>query len=164
MKTVLDPCCSARAMWFDKKDTRAIFGDCRSETVTVTDRSHGDVDGTRVLEIAPDVQMDFRAMPFADGTFGLVVFDPPHLVRAGKSSWLAARYGRLSESWKDDLRQGFSECFRVLKPDGVLIFKWSEVQIPVSEILALTPERPLFGHRSGKAAKTHWITFMKGGE
>ena len=24
----------------------------------------------------------------------------------------------------------FRECFRVLKPYGVLIFKWNEVQIP----------------------------------
>lgn len=163
MSTVLDPCCSVRAMWFDKSDQRAIFGDCRTETVTVTDRTRGNADGTRVLEIAPDVQMDFRAMPFAEGTFALVVFDPPHLVRAGEKSWLAARYGRLGSDWRDDLRQGFAECFRVLRPDGVLIFKWSEVQIPVRDILALTPERPLFGHRSGKKAKTHWITFMKGG-
>ena len=59
------------------------------------------------------------------------------------------------------LRAGFAECFRVLAPHGVLIFKWAETQVKVSEILALTPERPLFGHPSGKRAATHWITFMK---
>jgi len=31
----------------------------------------------------------------------------------------------------------------------------------VREILALTPERPLYGHKSGKASKTHWIAFLK---
>ena len=31
----------------------------------------------------------------------------------------------------------------------------------VSELLALTDEKPLFGHKSGKREKTHWITFMK---
>ncbi|MFU1952932.1 SAM-dependent methyltransferase, partial [Bordetella avium] len=63
--------------------------------------------------------------------------------------------------WRDDLRRGLAECFRVLRPEGVLIFKWAEVQIPVSQILALTDHRPLFGHKSGKREKTHWLTFLK---
>ena len=147
--------------WFDKADQRAVFGDIRSETVTVTDRTHRD-DGTRTLTVAPDHVMDFRALPFADGTFKLVVFDPPHLVKAGEGSWLRAKYGRLDpERWQDDLRAGFAECFRVLATDGVLIFKWAETQIKVRDILALTPQRPLFGHPSGKRAATHWIVFMK---
>lgn len=59
------------------------------------------------------------------------------------------------------LRKGFAECFRVLTPGGVLIFKWNEHNIPVRDILALTPEKSLFGNRSGKASKTHWICFVK---
>ena len=31
----------------------------------------------------------------------------------------------------------------------------------VSEILALTDQQPLFGHKSGKRVNTHWMTFMK---
>jgi len=159
--TVLDPCCGTRMFWFNRQDDRAVFGDVRSETVTVTDRSHHE-DGTRTLTVSPDQLMDFRAMPFADGSFKLVVFDPPHLVRAGADSWLRAKYGVLDlATWRDDLRAGFAECFRVLVPHGVLIFKWNETQIKVSEILALTPEQPLFGHPSGKRAATHWICFMK---
>ena len=50
MKAVLDPCCGTRMMWFDHADPRALFGDRRCETITVTDRSHRD-DGTRVLRI-----------------------------------------------------------------------------------------------------------------
>lgn len=157
---VLDPCCGSRMMWFDRTDQRALFGDRRDETITVVDRSHHE-DGTRVLSIHPDARMDFRALPFADDTFPLVVFDPPHLVRAGNTSWLAAKYGRLSQDWRDDLRKGFAECFRVLRPAGVLIFKWSEVQVATREVLALTPHSPLFGHPSGKRGGTHWITFMK---
>jgi ubiquinone/menaquinone biosynthesis C-methylase UbiE len=159
--TVLDPCCGTRMFWFDKKDSRAIFGDVRSETITVTDRSHR-ADGTRTLTVAPDQHMDFRSLPFPDASFRLVVFDPPHLLRAGEGGWLHAKYGRLDRAtWRDDLRAGFAECFRVLEPDGVLIFKWAETNIAVSEILALTPEKPLFGHPSGKRAGTHWICFMK---
>ena len=49
----------------------------------------------------------------------------------------------------------------MLEPHGILIFKWNEIQIKVAEILALTDQKPLFGHKSGKRADTHWITFMK---
>ena len=160
MKTVLDPCCGGRAMWFDKADPRALFGDRRCETITVTDRSHRD-DGTRVLRIEPDALMDFRALPFPDDSFSLVAFDPPHLVRAGPKSWLAAKYGKLGADWRDDLRAGFSECFRVLRPSGVLVFKWNETQVKVREVLALAPHQPLFGQVSGRTGMTHWLVFMK---
>lgn len=141
-------------MWFDPHDQRALFGDIRSESHTLCDG--------RAFSITPDLNMDFRRMPFPDETFHLVAFDPPHLRRAGRTSWLRAKYGILGDDWREDLRRGFAECFRVLRPHGVLIFKWNEMQIKTSEILALTPERPLFGHPSGKRADTHWMTFMKG--
>ena len=160
MKAVLDPCCGSRMMWFDRADPRALFGDRRCETITVTDRSHRD-DGTRVLRIEPDALMDFRALPFPDDSFSLVAFDPPHLVRAGPKSWMAAKYGKLGADWRDDLRAGFSECFRVLRPGGVLVFKWNETQVKVTEVLALTPVAPLFGHPTGRKGLTHWLVFMR---
>lgn len=147
-------------MWFDKQNPSAVFGDIRHETLTVTDRSHRE-DGTRVLHIEPDQLMDFRKMPFADNTFKLVAFDPPHLERAGPKSWLAAKYGKLSDDWRTDIRAGFEECFRVLQPDGVLVFKWNEVQVRLSEVLALTPHKPMFGQVSGRSGMTHWLVFMK---
>lgn len=147
-------------MWFDRGDPRALFGDSRHELLTVTDRTHGKADGQRVLRIEPDVQMDFRALPYADASFRLVAFDPPHLLRAGPRSWLAAKYGKLGAHWQDDLRQGFAECFRVLEPNGVLVFKWSETHVKLAEVLALTPERPLFGQRAGRRGMTHWLVFM----
>lgn len=150
---ILDPCCGSRMMHFDRQNPNVVYGDIRSE-------NHILCDG-RTLEIAPDIEMDFRDMPFSDGQFNLVVFDPPHLVRAGKQSWLALKYGKLNEDWRDDIRKGFAECFRVLATGGVLIFKWNETQIKVSEILELTDQKPVFGHISGKRANTHWITFMK---
>lgn len=149
--------------WFDRGHPDVIFGDRRHETLTVTDRSH-QRDGTRTIAIEPDSLLDFRALPFPDGTFRLVAFDPPHLVRAGPRSWMAAKYGKLGEDWREDLRQGFSECFRVLAADGVLVFKWNETQVRIAEVLALTPHRPLFGNTSGKKAGTHWMVFMKPAE
>ncbi|MFJ3047019.1 SAM-dependent methyltransferase [Herbaspirillum chlorophenolicum] len=147
-------------MWFDKEDPRAVFGDQRSETIIVTDRTHRD-DGTRTLRIEPDTLMDFRKMPFNDNSFKLVAFDPPHLVRAGPKSWLAAKYGKLTDDWRADLSAGFAECFRVLEASGVLVFKWNETQVKLREILPLTPHKPLFGQVSGRAGMTHWLVFMK---
>lgn len=58
-------------------------------------------------------------MPFKDNTFQLVVYDPPHLINAGESSWLAKKYGKLnSDTWRQDLKQGFNECMRVLEDKG----------------------------------------------
>jgi 23S rRNA G2069 N7-methylase RlmK/C1962 C5-methylase RlmI len=148
-------------MWLDRQHPSVIFGDQRHEVLTVTDRSHGNDSGTRTLRIEPDVMLDFRALPYSDGAFKLVSFDPPHLVRAGAKSWLAAKYGQLGPDWRDDLRRGFAECFRVLSVDGVLIFKWNETQIKVSEVLALAEVKPLFGHLSGRKGLTHWLVFMK---
>jgi SAM-dependent methyltransferase len=147
-------------MWFERDCANVVYGDRRREAITVPDRSHGKTDGVRTVVIAPDVAFDFRALPFADASFKLVAFDPPHLVRAGASSWLAAKYGKLSTDWRDDLRRGLAECFRVLEPEGVLVFKWNETQVPLSEVLALTPHVPLFGNTAGRRNGTHWIVFL----
>lgn len=157
---ILDPCCGSRMFWFDRQDQRCLFGDIRHESIVVTDRTHKE-DGTRAVHVHPDVQLDFRDMPFPDNAFYHVIFDPPHLVRAGPRSWLAAKYGKLGADWQEDLRKGFAECFRVLKPNGTLVFKWNEAQVPVKEILACTDAFPLYGHRAGRLNRTHWMVFMK---
>lgn len=158
---ILDPCCGSRMMWADRNNPSVIFGDCRSETIVVTDRSHGKKDGTRTLKIEPDVMLDFRSLPYPDSTFKLVAFDPPHLVRAGQKSWLAAKYGKLSDTWQDDIKKGFAECLRVLEPGGILVFKWNETQVKIGEVIKLAPIEPLFGHLSGRKGLTHWLVFMK---
>lgn len=159
-KCVLDACCGSRMFWFDRQDSRALFVDKRRETHILTDKSSAG--GNRRLVVDPDLQANFTSLPFEDSRFSLVVFDPPHLIRNGKRGWLAKKYGRLEGDWREELRSGFAECFRVLKPGGVLVFKWNEHEVPVSQILSLTSEKPLFGNRCGKASKSHWIVFMKG--
>lgn len=152
--TVLDMTAGGRMMWFNKTDRRATFLDQRCEEHHLSNGQH--------LVIRPNIIGDFRALPFPDEIFHLVVFDPPHLDRLGKTSWTAIKYGALLPTWREDIRAGFEEAFRVLKSNGTLIFKWNECQIPLKEILSLTSHTPLFGHTSGKQAKTHWIAFMKG--
>ena len=156
---VLDACCGSRMFWFDKADTRAIFVDKRRERHELADSSSSG--GSRELVIDPDMIADFTDLPFPDESFSLVVFDPPHFERNGANGWIGLKYGTLSGDWRDMLRDGFAECFRVLRPDGVLIFKWCDDEFPISQILALTPVKPLFGHRSGKQQKTHWVAFLK---
>lgn len=159
MKPVLDVCCGSRMFWFDKQDDRAVFVDIRRERHTLPDISSAG--GSRELVIDPDHVADFTNLPFSDDSFSLIVFDPPHFERNGATSWVGLKYGTLSGDWQEMIRMGFAECFRVLRPDGTLIFKWCADEIPVSKILALTPNKPLFGHKSGKQQKTHWIAFMK---
>lgn len=153
MKAILDACCGSRMIWFDKNNPLATFADIREE-------SHVLCDG-RKLEIAPDVVMDFKAMPFAGESFYLVVFDPPHLRAAGKNGWQAKKYGSLGPDWRTELKSGVDECFRVLKPYGTLIFKWNEHSFKVSEVIKAIGHEPLFGHRTMQNNKTIWLTFMK---
>jgi len=171
---ILDACCGGKMFYFDKHDSRVLFQDIREVETTLCDGRH--------FEVKPDVVADFTNMPYADDSFSMVVFDPPHLLRNVGKSKFADLYGSLNPKakptgyqhikygslpnmdWKELLTKGFAECFRVLSPGGFLIFKWNETDIKVSEILKLTPQKPIFGHISGKRANTHWICFMKGGK
>lgn len=153
MKPILDACCGSRMFWFDKKNPLVVFGDKRSE-------SHILCDG-RKLDINPDVIMDFKNIPFENDSFYLIVFDPPHLKNAGKNGWQAKKYGSLDNNWQDEIKKGFDECMRVLKPNGTLIFKWNEQSIKVSELIQAIGVQPLFGHRTGQSSKTMWMAFMK---
>lgn len=139
--------------WFNRANPAALYMDKRREKHTLCDG--------RELVINPDVLADFTAMPFPDDSFYLVVFDPPHMNSLGENSWLARKYGRLIGDWRDALRAGFSECVRVLRPNGTLIFKWNETDIKLDEVLSLAPLEPLFGHTTGRQAKTVWVAFMK---
>lgn len=152
-KIILDACCGSKMFWFDKENPNVVFADIRQEEHTLCDG--------RKLEITPDVVMDFTDMPFPDNSFKLVVFDPPHLRKLGETSWMAKKYGVLPLDWEPVMKRGFDECMRVLEPNGVLVFKWNECQIPVSKILKIIGVQPLLGHKSGKLSQTHWLLFMK---
>lgn len=69
--------------WFDKSNKDVVFMDNRELEDILCDG--------RKLEIKPDIIGDFRNIPFDEEIFNLVVFDPPHLVRAGVNSWLAKK-------------------------------------------------------------------------
>ena len=160
-KKILDATCGSRSIWFNKRHPNALYMDNRREFCTGIWKSNNGK-SERQLAIAPDIQADFTDMPFEDNTFYLVVFDPPHLKTVSETAWLCKKYGKLDEAWPQMLHDGFKECMRVLKPNGTLIFKWSEFEIPAIEVWKAIGQKPLFGHHSGKNSKTFWGCFMKG--
>ncbi len=154
---VFDPCCGAKKFYFAKDAPIVLYGDIR-------DKSYVQSDG-RVLNVNPDLQLDVTDLPFEDETFALVVFDPPHLVSAGADSFMAQSYGTLPPNPLRFIYQGFSECWRVLKGNGTLIFKWNTDQIEIEDVLRALPVPPLFGNRRPTNKKgggqTYWMVFFK---
>src|SRR5690554_1669738 len=110
----------------DKNNPEVLLVDIRKE-------EHILCDG-RKLSIQPDIIADFRNLPFKNNSFKMVVFDPPHLLKLGKTSWMAKKYGVLDKNWKEDITKGFQEAFRVLKKNGTLIFKWNQRDIKIKEV------------------------------
>lgn len=148
---ILDACCGSRMFWWDKQNPEVTFMDKR--------RYYEKLKSGHIINVDPDIQADFTDMPFDDEQFDLVVFDPPHLIHAGKTSWLAKKYGTLDKStWPTVIHDGFNECNRVVKPNGTIVFKWNEEQISFSSILKVIGRNPLFGDKRGK---THWVVFEK---
>ena len=159
-KKILDVTCGSRTIWFNKQHPATIYCDIRDAEYTGVWTSTN-CDSERKCIIHPDIQCDFTNLPFPDDTFALLVFDPPHLRRVGENAWMRKKYGKLDDGWEKMLHDGFRECMRVLKPDGVLIFKWAETQIPARKVWDAIGEKPLFGHHSGKKSQTFWGCFMK---
>ena len=157
-KVVLDCTCGGRSIWFDKHNRHTVYTDIRREHF---EGDFGSNHSHHTIDIDPDILADFTDLPFPDNTFKLVVFDPPHIEGLSSKSWTLKRYGTLTKDWRVILREGFNECMRVLEPFGVLVFKWSETQIPASELWDAIGETPLFGHHSGKKMRTFWAVFMK---
>lgn len=149
-RPILDACCGSRMFWFDKDNPFVDFMDIRFEECTLSDG--------QLCIVHPNIIGNFTSMPFPNKSFKLVVFDPPHLVWAGRTANLYKKYGKLDTNWKTELAKGFNECFRVLDDYGVLILKWSECQLKLKSVLKLVDREPLFGHRRGK---TIWVAFMK---
>ena len=153
-KFILDACCGGRLFWFDKQQKNTIFIDKR--------KLIGKRDDGRNLNINPDIIMDNRKMDFPDKSFKLVVFDPPHLIGKEDSCRVIQSYGCLNaETWQDDIKRGFNECWRVLEDYGILIFKWNDASKKRAEILRIIGKQALFGHPNGSKIPTHWFCFMK---
>jgi len=100
-------------------------------------------------EVSPDIVMDCRHTAFADATFDLIIFDPPHR-KFGSSSILAYRYGSVSlEDARALVRDAFVEFDRILRSGGMVWFKWSGT--PIDEMVKVQDRFiPLMGQNMNK--------------
>lgn len=155
-KYILDVCCGGRMFWENKKHPNAVFQDIRKDVLPLK-KQYG-----MNFTVEPDVIGDFRKMDFEDKSFKMVIFDPPHLFM-NKTAWMAKKYGTLKGiDWKEDLKKGFKECWRVLDNFGTLIFKWNDQELNIKEIRPLFPAEPIIFNRVGtKGKRTYWFVFLK---
>lgn len=158
-KPILDACCDSKMFWNNPENENVVFMDKRSETLTAKDSSSKT--GERVIHVRPDIVGDFTNMPFADKTFKLVIFDPPHMTSLGANSWMAKKYGRLTGTWQEDIKKGFDECIRVLDDYGTLAFKWNEHDVSNRQLLDIIQAEPLITQKTGKNNRTIWMLFFK---
>jgi len=149
-KFILDATAGFRMMWKNKHHPNCLYTDDR-------------------LEVNPDEIQDFRHLTYPNERFFMVIFDPPHIIQKARGN-MARDFGVLNpDTWAKDLELGFKECWRVLKPHGVLIFKWSELcHKKLSQIEPYYPAEPLFTHvgkyvpdTRGRVSKTFFVCFMK---
>jgi hypothetical protein len=155
-KVLADLCCGSRSIWFDKEHPDAIYMDIREE-------EPGSIALQPNWSVKPDLIGDYRDMVFPDEHFHLLVWDIPHILEA-KGGIMLKKYGKLGYGWKDDVRRGFNECWRILQPYGVLLFKYADISIRVNEMLAQFPETPIVGTRTKKSVNeggTYWFAFIK---
>lgn len=160
---ILDATCGGRSIWLPGQKHRddTLYVD-RRELEAGFDGQEG-----RTYAVEPDEVQDFRDLPHPDESFNLVVFDPPHAMRADGMNQLKGvmtkKYGALhAETWQADLEAGFDELWRVLRHGGTLVFKFADNAVDFSEVLELAPVEPLFGTTSKKMnVETRWFVFYK---
>lgn len=156
-KKILDACCGGRMFWYDKQNDDTLFMDNRQ-----VEKGAFNNNWNPNWCVQPDLVADFRHMPFEDASFKMVIYDPPHLTSGSEKSVINKKYGLLNkQTWKQDVVDGFNECWRVLEENGVLIFKWNNANKKASELIKSFPFKPLFGDFTGKTGQTVWMTFIK---
>jgi len=145
---VLDLSAGNRAVWFNKRDPRATFVDCRGS-------------------VQPDVVADSRALPAEVGAaFDLVVFDPPHK-NSGASGNMSRNYGHHTAEEITSIVSGTArEAHRVTRPGALMAFKWNDHTRKLASVLQLLSPfwEPLFGHgvsSQQRASQTSWVMLVR---
>lgn len=153
------------------------------------------LDIEKKLTIKPNIFADTRILSFKDECFDNIFFDPPYCwaVYSGMYAFPDLEsYNKAKEKWKRAeeyckippyygmdkysnrsaliayIYRSLKEFHRVLKDDALLWFKWNDMVIPFSNILALFEDWKLlmkiYNVRTGgkgKTAKTFWFVFEK---
>lgn len=162
---ILDATCGAKNMWFNPNHPLVTYIDKREGKFVSWDKKNC---SRRITEIKPDMVLDWtKTLPFDNNEFDMILFDPPHVIRNKECNiHMDMKYSILKkDTWKQDLKKGITELFRVLKPNGVFVFKWGQFSISINDIIKLFPYPPLFGNKTkGQSVNdkdTIWIVFLK---
>ena len=154
---ILDATCGAKGIWFQKNHPFVTFMDKRNGKQYYASKKQTKI----CYKVEPDVVSEWKDAPFPDNYFDMIIFDPPHIVRKKSTkSNMITEYGSLQpDTWKDELKEGIERLFKILKPEGIFVFKWSDNGgLKVNKVLSLFPYKPLFGNvKDGN----YWITFIK---
>lgn len=162
---ILDATAFCREMWYDKKYSDCIYMDKRKGKFRAD--SYKDNPKFEKLEwdIRPTVQAVWEKLPFRDEVFDQVLFDPPHKI-GNSYSVFSDKYGQLELwGWQKQLYNASKEFLRVLKPKGLLFFKWAETckaSDRAIKVIEAGGFKPLFGSNttSGKTSAV-WVTYCK---
>jgi hypothetical protein len=144
---ILDMSAGNRAVWYNKSHADAVYVDIRPQ-------------------VRPGVVADSRNLPFADRTFDLVVFDPPH-ENFGASGNMSKNYGHHTAAQiRDIVARSAREAFRVSKHEALMAFKWNDCARKLADILVLMPHwAPLFGHgvchQQMRKSMTAWVMLRR---
>lgn len=129
------------------------------------------------------IQADFWYLPFQNGTFDVIVYDPPHLPNAadskGASGMWRDRYGIVQEKGRregDNICSEFypflTEAKRLLRKNGIVLakiadlvhnhrYQWQQVRfITSSEEVGLTPCDMMIkvDPVAGRLKSSKWVT------
>jgi len=135
-------------MWYDQYHPGVVYVDLRPE-------------------VRPDILCDSGQLPFRRRCFDLIVFDPPHH-NIGANADMVKRYGHFTNAEiKWFVLRAFHDFARVLKKDGLILFKWSDHTTKLTTILGFICGEftPLFGQLGSTRVKhpsmTYWVTLVK---
>jgi len=169
---ILDATAGNRVIWRLKNPPNVIFLDVETR-----------------LPRKPDIYADNRLMPFRNEVFDMIIFDPPfswgeefgvynryvnekRRIEESKGTKPFTYYGADKYKSRGELISAIYktqvELSRVLKSDGVLMLKWGEVDIPLTNVLTvfqgwMEMMRLYIDDPSQTAGKTqtYWILLCK---
>lgn len=144
---ILDMTAGYRHIWYDKNHPDVTFLDRRAE-------------------VNPHVLCDTRQIPiFDDGSYDLVVFDPPH-ENTGAGN-LSQCYGKATRADILSTLAGSSrEAWRLSRSEALMAFKWNDCAWTLERILPLLEGwEPLFAHGlrlpGRHKTQTYWVMLRR---
>ena len=85
---ILDVCCGSLMFWYDKQESHTTYMDIRRSLYTTFDRGN-----VREIEINPDIQADWKHIPFEDETFDLDNIKVTNAAKEYSNGKLYIKYG-----------------------------------------------------------------------